>query len=149
MIVLRAKMNGVDLSPEDIDNLVTDLTMTVTSPKPQPRSAARIELRRSSSSSLVVDKKEIILNSQKLVEDEARKIGNVWKDNWDDDDAESDEEDGEEVSRMQKTLKLRCAEPLPATLNGYTAIRCRQSANATPTATWLATPSHTNSMCCG
>jgi len=143
VIALRNKISGVKLTEAEIDELVQKAASEdddnrgeeedeefFVSPKPKPRSAARIEMRRSSSATIVIDKKEIMMNSAKLVEDEAKKIGNVWKDNWDDDEAESEEEEDnhEDVSRMQKTLKLRSARRGEGSPGG------EESAKATATA---------------
>ena len=146
VIKVRAKLQGVELSDQDVQDLLpppppsplgdgdgniddleddeyhddeeegdTDNNLTL----PSPRSKSRPGFKRRSSMEMGSKlRRQILQNSQMLIEEEAKKIRNIgngstsedWGKTWDDDDDDADAAGGgstEEVSRMQRTLKLR------------------------------------------
>ena len=141
VIKVRAKLQGVELSDQDVEEL---LPPAPPSPfgdgeggayfgeddvenddadhgleLPDPRSKSRPDFKRKSSMDMGIKlRRQILQSSQMLIEQEAKKIRNIgngstsedWGKTWDDDDADAaggGTGGSEEVSRMQRTLKLR------------------------------------------
>ncbi|GMH53810.1 hypothetical protein TL16_g01533 [Triparma laevis f. inornata] len=132
VIKIRAKLQGVELSDQDIQDLLPpappdedddyddDCQMEGEDNKdlslPSPRQKSRPGLKHRSSMEMGSKlRKQIVQDSQMLIAKEAMKIRNIssgsedWGTAWDADD--DNKNDGvEEVSRMQRTLKLRYAQ---------------------------------------